>query len=199
MGCWRKTGLAVLAALLSGCGAQETLEPRNAAVPPGVNLSGQWRLREDLAEEQRLVNRAIRRTDGVDEKDILAPPEETSRTGSAPQRRNRGGLVHVFLETGKSLRITQTDAGLFLSFDRAVVEEFRFGENREVRVGPVVAHRVSGWEGETYVVETLDRNGMKLTERFSLADGGRTLRREIVLRSRRDRREVIEQTFERVD
>ena len=59
-------------------------------------------------------------------------------------------------ETGKSLKVTQTEHGFFVSLDRSVVEEFGFGENRIVTLGPIEAQRVSGWEGATYIVETLD-------------------------------------------
>ena len=94
-------------------------------------------------------------------------------------RESDGELVRVFLETGQQLKVTQTEHGIFVSFDRAIVEEFRFGEQRQVNVGPIVADRVSGWEGATYVVETLDDDGAKLVDSYWLADGGRTLRREI--------------------
>lgn len=77
-------------------------------------------------------------------------------------------LVQVFLEYGKVLKITQTDFGLFISFDRAIVEEYRFGEQREVDVGPIKAQRSSGWEGRSYVTETLDRERVKLVERYRL-------------------------------
>jgi hypothetical protein len=70
--------------------------------------------------------------------------------------------VYVFLETGAYLKVTQTAHALFVSFDRSVVEEFRFGESRIVSVGEVQAQRVTGWQGDSLTVETLDRNVMKL-------------------------------------
>jgi hypothetical protein len=96
-------------------------------------------------------------------------------------RESDGELVRVFLETGQALGITQTEHGIFISFDRAVVEEYRFGEQRQVNVGPIVADRVSGWEGPGYVVETLDDDGVKLVDSYRLADGDRSLRRDIVI------------------
>ena len=95
--------------------------------------------------------------------------------------------------------MTQTEHGLFISFDRSVVEEFRFGENRLVSVGEVEAQRVTGWEGKQLVVETLDRNGMKLTERFQLTNSGDTLHRQITLRSKKLEEETIVQEFDRED
>lgn len=194
MGTGRLLG-ALLLVTLAACASREILVPKGAEPPAGISFSGQWKLRNDAAEQQRRINSAIRQTDGVDDRDIMGPAP--TGEGERP-RRNHGGLVHVFLEHGEQLKITQTDAGLFLSFDRAVVEEFRFGENREVRVGPVVADRVSGWEHGHYVVETLDQNNMKLTERFSLEDGGNVLRRTITLRGRDQKQRSIFQTFDRV-
>lgn len=103
------------------------------------------------------------------------------RTGNSGtgQRDARELLVHVFLETGNSLKITQTEFGIFVSFDRSVVEEYRFGENRTVSVGAISAARVSGWEGAAYVVETLDEDGAKLVDVYRLQNGGRRLQRSI--------------------
>ncbi|HEX2139265.1 MAG TPA: hypothetical protein VHG33_06090, partial [Woeseiaceae bacterium] len=163
-----------------------------------VDFSGRWVLRTDAEIEQRRLNEAIRRTDGVDSGPILQPAD-VRRDGYRGRRRDHGGLVHVFLEHGRQLRITQTASAIFISFDRAVVEEFRFGENRKVSVGPVVADRVSGWDGDAYVVETLDEKGMKLTERFDLVGNGDTLRRTIVLRARNHDSVTVVQAFDRVE
>lgn len=118
-------------------------------------------------------------------------------TTGITQPRARGLLVHAFLETGVSVRITQTDAGLFLSFDRSVVEEYRFGENREVRIGEVTARRVSGWENTAYVVETLDRDDNRLVDTYRLRQGGDALARSIVLWSGNAQVVALEQVFDR--
>ena len=188
----------LLLVVLAGCASREVLVPIAAEPPPGVDFSGQWRLRDEVRQQQRRINAAIRETDGVDEREVIPPMPSPDGQLQRP-RRNRGGLVHVFLEYGDRLKITQTDAGMFLSFDRAVVEEFRFGENREVRIGPVVADRVSGWEGNEYVVETLDQNNMKLTERYALEQGGTVLRRTITLRGRNMEERTILQLFDRAE
>ena len=60
-----------------------------------------------------------------------------------------------------------------------MVEEYRFGELREASVGPVSAQRASGWDGGSYVIETLDEDGVKLTERYRLRDGGKVLERSV--------------------
>lgn len=77
------------------------------------------------------------------------------------------------------LKVTQTEHGLFVSFDRAVVEEYTFGENRRISLGPIEAQRVSGWEGTVLVIETMDERGATLTETWALADEGNELVREI--------------------
>ena len=114
------------------------------------------------------------------------------------QRAARDLLVYVFLETGKSVKISQTAAGLFISFDRSVVEEYRFGENREVSVGAITATRVSGWEGEAYVVETLDDDGAKLVDTYRLLDDGQRLQRTIVIWHRNQKKLALEQDFDRI-
>lgn len=190
--------LCLFAFLLSACAAREVLVPKSGVAPAAVDLSGTWRLRRDQSDGQRQINEAIRRTDGVDDRMILRPPNtQNERYRSATPRRNPGGLVHVFLKNGSTLKVTQTTAGLFLSFDRAVVVEYRFGEHRQVRVGPVLAARVSGWEGQAYVAETLDENRMKLTERFELLNR-HTLQRTIVFRSKNDEEETLVQVFDLV-
>ena len=102
-----------------------------------------------------------------------------TRNSGTGQRDARELLVHVFLETGNSVKITQTQSGIFVSFDRSVVEEYRFGENRTVSVGEISAARVSGWEGAAYVVETLDEDGAKMVDVYRLQNGGRRLQRSI--------------------
>jgi hypothetical protein len=184
--------------LLSGCAAPEVLEPRDGTVPPGVDLSGNWIIQDNSREDERRVREAIRKTDGVKDDEVFQPSQrQSSVRGSRSSRNVSGGLVYVFLETGESLKVTQTADGLFISFDRSVVEEFRFGENRIINVGEVEAQRVTGWEGEQLVVDTLDRNGMKLTDRYQLLSDGRVLERTITFRSKEGLTETIERMFDR--
>jgi hypothetical protein len=89
--------------------------------------------------------------------------------------------LHVFVEAGQALKITQTDYGLFISFDRAVVEEYNFGEKRIVNVGPIEAQRVSGWVEKVFIIETMDAKGNLLTESWRLGEDGETLVRDIVI------------------
>lgn len=188
----------VLCFALAACGTAEVLESLDGTVPAGVDLSGNWVIRDIPPSERRRIADAINKTDGVDERLIYGQPV-LNQGGRRGRSSVKGGLVYVFLETGSALKVTQTAHALFISFDRSVVEEFRFGENRIVSVGAVEAQRVTGWEGNQLVVETLDKNGMKLTERFRLVEGGDTLQRRITFRSRKLEEETIVQEFDRAD
>jgi len=178
---------AVAILSLAGCGNREILEPRGSRAPPGVDFSGTWVISEKDSDTQSSIRRAIYQTDGGKVRE--------SRPRPAHRRGKHSGLVDVFLETGRMLKITQTPYGFFISVDRSVVEEFSFGEQRTVSVGKIVAQRVSGWDGNVYVVETLDENGMKLTERFSVEKETAMLRREITFRSRKDKSVTVIQRF----
>ena len=82
-------------------------------------------------------------------------------------------------------------------FDRSIVEEYRFGGSQTVSVGQVVAQRAVGWEDKTLIVESLDRNGMKLTERFRVIGNNQVLERTIILRSKSLEEERVVQLFDR--
>ena len=166
----------LLGLVLAGCASRPELPSREAGNAAGVDLSGRWMLRSN-------PNRPNARPGERDEA-IYVPPESSGRRQQTVGRSSRSGSskgpnVHVFIETGKLLKITQTEHGLFVSFDRAIVEEFTFGENRMVSVGPIEAQRVSGWEGTVFVVETLDDRGALLTETWALDADGSELIREI--------------------
>ena len=154
---------------LAGCATGEVLVAKSAVVPDGVDFSGQWRLRNAGRE--------------------AIPREKPTK---------KGGTVHVFLETGSNLKVTQTIFGIFVSFDRAIVEEYQFGEYRSVSVGPLEASRVSGWEGEAYVIETLHKDGEKLVERYRLEDNDSRLVRQISIWFKDTRTMQVEQIFDRV-
>ena len=169
--------LALLAGVLvvAACAAKPELESRSAANPAGVDLSGTWRI--------RVEGGAPIAREGEQPQTIRMPKPAPTRSPQNQRRvtRSDGVDVWIFLETGKALKVTQTHEGLFVSFDRAIVEEFRFGENRIVSVGPIEAQRVSGWVGAELVVETMDKQGAVLKETWGLEDGGAVLVREIAV------------------
>ena len=190
--------LLLLLARVGCAGQKETLQAiRGDGGPPGIDLSGSWVMQDDFEAMQRRIDRAIEQTDGVDERGILRGMLATEPRQRQSSGRAEGGLVFVFLENGRNLRITQTETGLFIAFDRSVVEEYRFGEARTARTGGAVAQRVSGWLDGGYVIATLDEQGMKLTERYRLDAARDQLTREITLRSAENESVTVVQTFDR--
>jgi len=188
------TLIILSAVLLAGCASAPPLESKEITNTAAVDLSGDWTLRGgEKAGRPPII-------DG--EQPIWIPKQTTPRQQQRQQqqqrsRRFKGTAVSVFLETGRTLRISQTDHGLFISFDRAVVEEYTFGENRVVSVGPIEAQRVSGWDGDSFVVETLDKEGARLSESWALADGGDTLVRRISVFKKDAEHFSSEQLFDR--
>jgi hypothetical protein len=190
--------LLLVCLCIPACATKEVLLTRSAQVPPGVNLSGSWRILKDSSAGRQGIDKAIGRAGG--NTDIIPMPAESGRPSrSVRSTSSRGGLVQVFIHTGHNLKVTQTADGIFISFDRSVVEEFRFGENRKVSVGEIVAQRASGWDGNRYVVETLDRKGMKLTEQWYLSSDGHILQRLIVLRMPDKSDVTLRQSFRKID
>ena len=165
-------GAFLLGLLLAGCAAPPQLEPRPGGNPLRVDLSGQWALRGDFVRPLE-TEQTIR---------IPLPansPVQSVRRSSSKRPRSKGSSVYLFLESGRDLKVSQTDYGLFFSFDRAIVEEYGFGENRLVNVGPIEAQRVAGWEGRSFVVETMDEKGNVLFESWALEEDENVLVREL--------------------
>jgi hypothetical protein len=190
----------LLTTVVLGCATPEVLPPRDGDAPDGVDFTGQWKMRPESTQGQPRVAEAIDRTDGVDSKTIMREMlnrQRNAQRGRPGSGETRGGLVGIFLQTGNSLKITQTPHGLFISFDRAIVEEYRFGEYRPISVGQADAMRTSGWDGETYVIDTLGEKGMKLTDRYELSPDGERLIRHITLRSKEMEEVTIVQEFDR--
>jgi len=161
--------------LVAACSTPLVLESKSAAVPPGIDLSGMWRLRDE-SDQRHPVNRS-----GLQEGIIPGGNKERSRRS----RSSGGATVAVFLEYGTLLKITQTRYGVFISYDRSVVEEFTFGENRTVQIGPIEALRVSGWEGSSFVIETLDDSGTTLFESWQM-DGDVLTRKVRIAKGEKD-------------
>ncbi|MGI9264542.1 MAG: hypothetical protein ACR2QU_06415 [Gammaproteobacteria bacterium] len=182
--------LLVFMALLAGCAAPDPLPPKDAVVPAGLDLSGQWQLRSESTDSNREIQDVRREFSG--EQESLIPKSTKKRS----KRKSDDVQVHVFLEAGASLKLTQTEHGLFISFDRAIVEEYRFGEQRMVNVGAIYAERVSGWEDGAYVIVTRGREGGMLVESYRLADND-TMVRTVQINTKDATRLDIEQIFDR--
>lgn len=170
--------------LLSACTSKPVLISKDTVVPAGVDLGGRWLLRPEPSGGDRPI--------GIPTRDSVL--QKNRRRSS---RRSSGSSVHVFLETGQALKVTQTAHGLFISFDRSVVEEFTFGENRIVSIGPIEAQRVAGWEGGAFIVQTLDEQGSILTETWRLEEGGDVLVRDISIVGRKNKPLSLQQRYDR--
>lgn len=160
------TGLLVIA----GCAAPVVLDPPPTDIPDDVDLSGYWSL-------QNAVNRA--QPSGPT--DVLVIPQDRRAPVRRSTRSDPGSSARLFLRSGNELKITQAESALFVSFDRSVVEEYRFGVLRTVSVGPIEAQRATGWAGDALEIRTLDEEGAVLTERWSLEDDGMQLVRDVTL------------------
>lgn len=180
---------AVCVALLA-CVSRPELLPKSAAVPVGVDLSGIWLLREDPNGRPLPTARG-------NERIVIPPANSRRRVETRFSKRSKGSAVEVFIESGSLLKISQTSDGLFISFDRAIVEEYTFGENRVVSVGPIEAQRVSGWQGSIFVVETLDAQGSLLTESWIIDVDTDMLVREISVSKGDKERFSSQQRFDR--
>ena len=179
--------LCFLPLLLSACGSPPVLESKAAATPAGIDFSGFWQVRDD--RDAKRVSR------GGGAQDIPIPTNRTQRSRRGRDR--TGASAQVFLEYGTSLKITQTDYGIFISYDRSVVEEFTFGENRLISIGPIEAMRVSGWEANLFVVETLDDSGTTLYEAWHLENDDAILVRDVRLSKGETITFEHQQTFDR--
>lgn len=184
---WIGMAAAWLVLMLGACASKPVLVPKSAVVPPGVDFSGQWLLRESEGSG----------ADGERGPRLEPSLTQTKQRSRRSRSSRNSSSVHIFLETGRSLKITQTDHGFFVSLDRAIVEEFVFGEHRTVAVGPIEALRVSGWEGARYIVETLDQQGAVLREEWRLDDSGDVLLRDISIVQRDKLKLSLQQQFDR--
>lgn len=178
----RITGqLAFLMLVLSACAGAgpPKLTPIGEVIPAGVSLEGRWQLQSGSADAERRIRKAEYRSSG-------------GRRGAD------GPSVFVFLRTGSRLKISQTPYALFVSFDRSVVEEYRFREHRLVNVGPIEADRASGWVDNKYVIHTLDSDGAMLEESYALQAGGDVLVRRVSVTHGNQNVLSLEQTYDRL-
>lgn len=171
---------AFLIFALSACAGSgpPKLTPIGDVIPAGVSLEGRWQLQSGSEDAERRIRKAEYRSSG-------------GRRGA------EGPSVFVFLRSGSRLKISQTPYALFVSFDRSVVEEYRFREHRLVNVGPIEADRASGWVDGRYVIQTLDSDGALLEESYELQAGGDELMRRVSVTYGNEEVLSLEQTYDR--
>lgn len=173
--------------ILAACASAPSLVSKSAVVPAGIDLSGKWQIRERPG--------AVRVPELDGHERIVIPK---GRSSHKRERHKRSGMsAQVFLEYGESLKISQTDFGIFISYDRSIVEEYTFGENRLVTIGPIEANRVSGWEANAFVVETLDDDGTILIESWHLENNDTVLVRNIRINKGEKEKFALRQVFDR--
>lgn len=186
--------IVLFALQIAACAARPELPARSAGNPAGIDLSGSWVLRGESGEP-------LAKAGGRAE--LMRLPRAGSRNPSRDpgraerSKRSDNSAVHVFIESGRSLKITQTEHGLFVSYDRAIVEEYTFGENRIISLGPIEAQRVSGWNAAVLVVETMDERGVTLTESWELAGEGSELVRALRIMDDEEELYSSQQFFDR--
>ena len=162
--------ILILVATFIGCNSKNiTLEVNSSSAPTGVDFSGLWQFKDNHISSHLLKkNNPSKEYNANELKDL-----------SRRQNSLANSLIKLFFESGKSLKITQTEFSLFISYDRSIVEEYSFGENRLISVGPIQAKRVSGWKNDSFVIETLDESGTLLSEDWHLQNDGMNLIRNI--------------------
>lgn len=172
--------VAFLIFALSACAGSgpPKVTPIGDVIPAGVSLEGRWQLQSGSEDAERRIRKAEYRSSG-------------GRRGA------EGPSVFVFLRSGSRLKISQTPYALFVSFDRSVVEEYRFREHRLVNVGPIEADRASGWVDGRYVIQTLDSDGALLEESYELQAGGDELMRRVSVTYGNEEVLSLEQTYDR--
>ena len=158
----------------AGSGAPR-LTPIGDVIPASVSLEGRWQVGAGTDDVEKRIRKA--------------------RYGSGAEAPS----VFVFLRTADRLKITQTPYALFVSFDRSVVEEYRFREHRLVNVGPIEADRASGWVEGRYVIQTLDDDGALLEESYALEPGGDVLVRTVSVDYDDDEILSLRQIYDRID
>jgi hypothetical protein len=194
----RIPGTLVFASLaLAACVTQPRpqLTPVGDVIPAGVSLAGRWQLQAEKDDAERRIRAAEHKSSGGLE-DVVAP---AGRDRSRNRRGADGPSVYVFLRTGSKLKVTQTPYALFISFDRSVVEEYRFREHRLINVGPIEADRASGWQDGRYVIQTLDSEGALLQETYTLDAGGEALVRTVSVVYDDEEILSLRQAFDRLD
>jgi len=183
---------------LAGCAGtpQPQLTPIGEVIPADVSFAGRWQQQDPGNEAATKIRNAEQSAaGGLD--DVVAAARRDR--GSDSGRGKKGPSVHVFLETGSRLKITQNAYGLFISFDRSVVEEYRYGEHRMISVGPIGAERVSGWRDGHYEIQTLGEEGGFLTETYALEQDGQVLVRTIMIKHKEEQTLSVRQLFDRLE
>ncbi len=173
---------------LAGCASGLKLPDPSRDFPSDLAFAGDWQ-RVEFREQDRMEPERLR---------VPTTRQATSRASSGPKAKP-GRKVRSFLEFGKTLRITQLDSAMLISFDRAIVVEYRYGEHRMANVGPIAGERTTGFRGESLEIITLDDDGAQMTETWRLQRRASALERRVTIVKGNKELYSLRETYRRTD
>tara|TARA_B100001063_G_scaffold236146_1_gene255545 strand:- start:1256 stop:1843 length:588 start_codon:yes stop_codon:yes gene_type:complete len=177
--------------ILTSCSAPESLSPFNEIQDEHLNIEGIWHFSGKYNESIKLLNKSLSQFMG----DRLTNGNIYSTSKNRSINKFSKYNAHLFIRNAEIIKITHNKFSLFIDFNRSIVEEYNHNRVEKINIGEASAFRSSGWKGITYHIETLDRNGLKVTELFSLSDNGNSLNRKIIYRNEKQEEFVITQSF----
>ncbi len=185
--------LTTLFTILNGCATSEMPNEYKRVNNKIIDLNGYWEYIGNYNEKKEQIASAIKISSGVVYQAIKTTGVFNGKS-EEKVRKNSRGVAHLFFEDSKKIQITQTNYSLFVNFDRSIVEEYSFGELKKIQLGNVFAMRSSGWVGNSYIIETLDSYGMKITEKYRLTLNS-NLERVIIFRDNKMNETKIMQLY----
>lgn len=188
------SGLCLLCLLLfSSCASPPDLLAFGQSITADVDLTGSWQ-RDDTISDAKLP-RLESITNATQEPD-------PGRRVPSKTKKSKGPGAAVLLDglylSAKKLRVTQESTAIFVKFDLARVEEYRFGEKRELNVGPIAVLRVSGWEDDRYYIKSITDQHVLIEERYYMSDNGLRLHRDVQIEGKNIPLRTVRQVFNRV-
>lgn len=177
--------------IIASCSAPESLSPFNAIQDENLSIEGIWHFNGKYNESIKLLNKSLSQFmgDRINNSNIYSTSQNRSIKKISKYN------AHLFIRTAEIIKITHNKFSLFIDFNRSIVEEYNHNRVEKINIGEASAFRSSGWKGMTYHIETLDDNGLKVTELFSLSDDGNTLNRKIIYRNAKQEEFTITQSF----
>jgi len=177
--------------ILTSCSAPESLLPFNEIQDENLSIEGIWHFNGKYNESIKHLNKSLSQfmSDRMTNGNIYSTSQNRSINKFSKYN------AHLFIRSAEIIKITHNKFSLFIDFNRSVVEEYNHNRVEKINIGEASAFRSSGWKGMIYHIETLDSNGLKVTELFSLSDGGNTLNRKIIYRNEKQEDLIITQSF----
>ena len=173
------------------CSAPESLLPFNEIRDENLSIEGVWHFNNKYNESIKLSNKSLSQFMG----DRMTNGNIYSTSQNRPINKFSKYNAHLFIRNAEIIKITHNKFSLFIDFNRSIVEEYNHNRVEKISIGEASAFRSSGWKGETYYIETLDSNGLKITESFNLSNDGNVLNRKIIYRNEKQEELIITQSF----